>query len=81
MSFLEHLEELRRRLIICAVAVFIATGVGWPLVPTVQKYITRPLQEPSVIQKWSYGLELWLGERFPDLSRRLDLKPDRKSVV
>jgi sec-independent protein translocase protein TatC len=80
MSFLEHLEELRRRLIICAVAVFIATGVGWPLVPTVQKYITRPLQEPSVIQKWSYGLELWLGERFPDLSRRLDLKPEPPQV-
>ena len=51
MSFLEHLEELRHRLIVCVVAVIICMAVSWPLVPTVQQFITRPLQEPSVTQK------------------------------
>ena len=58
MSFLEHLEELRHRLIVCVVAVLICMAISWPLVPTVQQFITRPLQEPSVTQKWSYALEI-----------------------
>ena len=37
MSFLEHLEELRKRLIISVIAVVIGMGIAWPLVPTVQK--------------------------------------------
>jgi sec-independent protein translocase protein TatC len=75
MSFLEHLEELRHRLIVCVVAVIICMAVSWPLVPTVQQFITRPLQEPSVTQKLSYTLESWVMEKFPDLARRVGLKP------
>ena len=62
MPFLEHLEELRRRLIICIVAVVIGTGIAWPLVPTIQNFITRPLQEPSITQEWHYSLETFLSE-------------------
>jgi sec-independent protein translocase protein TatC len=74
MSFLEHLEELRRRLIVCVAAVLICMAVSWPLVPTVQQFITRPLQEPSVTQKWSYVLESWAVQKFPDLARRVGLR-------
>ena len=76
MSFLEHLEELRHRLIVCVAAVIICMAVSWPLVPTVQQFITRPLQEPSVTQKWSYVLETWVTQKFPDLAHRVGLKPD-----
>ena len=58
MSFLEHLEELRHRLIVSVVAVVICMAISWPLVPTVQQFITRPLQEPSVTQRMSYALEI-----------------------
>jgi sec-independent protein translocase protein TatC len=75
MSFLEHLEELRKRLIISLIALFIGMGVAWPLVPTVQRFITRPLQEPSVIQKWSYSLESWVAEKFPHMAQRLGVEP------
>jgi sec-independent protein translocase protein TatC len=75
MSFLEHLEELRHRLIVCVVAALICMAIAWPLVPTVQRYITKPLKEPSVTQKWSYSLETWALQRFPDLGRRLRLHP------
>jgi len=80
MSFLEHLEELRHRLIICVVAVLIGMAIAWPLVPTVQQFITRPLQEPSVTQKWSYTLETWAIQRFPDLTRRMRLHPEPPKV-
>jgi len=80
MSFLEHLEELRRRLIVCVIAVLIGMAVAWPLVPTVQQFITRPLQEPSVTQKWSYRLESWAAQKFPDLACRLGVKPEPPQV-
>lgn len=80
MSFLEHLEELRRRLIVCVAAVIICMAISWPLVPTVQQFITRPLQEPSVTQKWSYTLETWATAKFPDLAQRLGLKPEPPQV-
>ena len=66
---------MRQRLIVCVVAVLICMAIAWPLVPTVQKYITRPLQEPSVTQKWSYALESWAMQKFPDLAQRLGLHP------
>ena len=71
MPFLEHLEELRHRLIVCVVAVLICMAIAWPLVPTVQRSITRPLQEPSVTQQWSYDLESWIIQKYPDLAHRL----------
>ncbi len=80
MSFLEHLEELRHRLIVCVVAVIICMAVSWPLVPTVQRFITRPLQEPSVTQKMSYVLETWVTQRFPDLAHRVGLNPEPPKV-
>ncbi len=80
MSFLEHLEELRHRLIVCVVAVIICMAVSWPLVPTVQRFITRPLQEPSVTQKMSYVLETWAMQKFPDLAHRVGLNPEPPKV-
>jgi sec-independent protein translocase protein TatC len=80
MSFLEHLEELRHRLIVCVVAVIISMAVSWPLVPTVQRFITRPLQEPSVTQKMSYVLGTWVTQKFPDLAHRVGLNPEPPKV-
>jgi sec-independent protein translocase protein TatC len=80
MSFLEHLEELRQRLIVCVVAILICMVIAWPLVPKVQEYITRPLQEPSVTQKWSYAAESWIIQKFPDLAHRLGVNPQPPAV-
>lgn len=81
MSFLQHLEELRKRLILAVIALFIGMGLAWPLVPTVQRYITRPLQEPSITQKWSYSLETWMAQKFPDLAQRLGVDPAPPKVA
>uniref|UniRef100_A0A7C3ZC71 Sec-independent protein translocase protein TatC n=1 Tax=Desulfobacca acetoxidans TaxID=60893 RepID=A0A7C3ZC71_9BACT len=74
MSFLDHLQELRTRLIVCLVALFIAAAVAWPLTPIVQRFIQRPLMEPSVIQKMQYAAAVWITEKYPSLSRRLGLE-------
>jgi len=80
MSFLEHLQELRTRLIVSIVALFIAAAVGWPLTPMVQRFIQRPLMEPSVIQKLQYSLGSWAHEQYPELSKRLGLEPKPPQV-
>jgi sec-independent protein translocase protein TatC len=81
MSFLEHLEELRRRLIISVIALVICMGIAWPLVPTVQQYITKPLQEPSITQRWSYTAGTWMVRKFPEVSQRLGLDPKPPEVI
>jgi sec-independent protein translocase protein TatC len=81
MSFLEHLEELRKRLIISVIALVICTGIAWPLVPTVQEFITKPLQEPSITQRWSYLAETWMVHQFPQTAKRLALDPKPPTVI
>jgi sec-independent protein translocase protein TatC len=45
MTLMEHLIELRRRIIICCVAVAIAAVVGWFLYPTVFRFLLHPYRE------------------------------------
>lgn len=81
MSFLEHLEEFRKRLIISLVALVIGMGIAWPLVPAVQKIITRPLNEPSITQKWHYAIESFVLEKFPSAAKSFGLeKPEPPTV-
>ncbi|MFZ2087281.1 MAG: twin-arginine translocase subunit TatC, partial [Desulfobaccales bacterium] len=80
MSFLEHLQELRTRLIVCLAALFIAAAISWPLTPTVQRFIQRPLMEPSIIQKWQYSFSTWVHENFPGLSRQVGFEPKPPQV-
>ncbi len=81
MSFIEHLQELRTRLIVCIVALFIAAAVAWPLTPMVQRFIQRPLMEPSVVQKVKYSVASWAQEKFPNLSQSLGLEPKPPKIT
>ena len=74
MSFLQHLEELRKRLIISIVAVVICMGIASPPVPSVQKVITRPLNEPSITQRWHYAIESFVLQKFPDAAKDFGLE-------
>ncbi len=76
MSFLEHLQELRKRLIICVIALFIGMAVAWPLAPTVERFIQRPLREPSITQKWRANVGSWAAQTFPNFSRALGVDPN-----
>ncbi len=45
LTFTEHLEELRRRLIICAVALLVCTAIGFLLARPVLGILIRPLSK------------------------------------
>lgn len=81
MSFLEHLQELRKRLIISCIALIIGMAVAWPLTHTVERFIQRPLREPSFTQKLQYSASMWITQKFPKLSETLGLKPDPPTVT
>lgn len=54
MSLMEHLMELRTRLIRCAIAVAVGSVLGWLLYPWVFDFLLRPLQDlagPNVSAK------------------------------
>jgi sec-independent protein translocase protein TatC len=80
MAFLDHLQELRTRLIVCIVALFIAAAVAWPISPLVQRFIQRPLMEPSLVQKVKYSVSTWAYRQFPELADRLGLEPKPPKV-
>ncbi len=81
MSFLEHLQELRKRLIISFIALFIGMAVAWPLTHRVERFIQRPLREPSFTQKVNYQISAWAVRTFPNLSRKLGLQPKPPEVI
>jgi len=81
MSFLDHLQELRTRLIVCIVALCIAAAVAWPLSPLVQRFIQRPLLQPSVIQKLKYTMSTWAHQQFPELADQLGFNPEPPKVT
>jgi sec-independent protein translocase protein TatC len=81
MGFLDHLQELRKRLIISFIALFIGMAIAWPLVPTVQRFMQRPLQEPSLTQKWYYSMQSWAAQKFPEFTRRLGVEPTPPQVT
>ena len=45
MTLMEHLVELRRRIIICCVAVAVAAVAGWFLYPTIFRFLLHPYNQ------------------------------------
>src|SRR5581483_726052 len=60
MTIVEHLDELRRRLIICIAVVTVGSCVGWFVKETVFKVLTGPLQPFTVSKAHPHGLEIIL---------------------
>ena len=57
MSFGDHLDELRRRVVRALLAVFVAVMVVIPFKQQVQGIITEPYRA-----QWRTGFEAWIGE-------------------
>ena len=45
MGFFDHLEEFRKRLIVCLVAVFLLFFVAWAWAPELFDFIARPIKK------------------------------------
>ena len=55
MSLMDHLGELRSRIIKCAVAVAVGATIGWFIYPAVLEILTHPLEEISQSQSLTGG--------------------------
>lgn len=81
MPFLEHLEELRRRLIISLIALVIGMALAWPFSLSALKVIQRPLTQPSLIKQMHHSLTAYIQRQFPDLAQRFNIEPPDLSSV
>ncbi len=80
MHFLEHLQELRHRLIISLIALFIGMALAWTFALQALTVIQRPLARPSLIKSLQYDLTDYLQKKYPQLAAQLHLEPPDLTV-
>ncbi len=75
MPFLEHLQELRQRLIISLIALFIGMALAWTFALSALTIIQRPLAQPSLIKRLQYDLVSRVQKSFPQIAEKIHLEP------
>jgi sec-independent protein translocase protein TatC len=75
-SFIEHLTELRKRLVIIVIAVLIGMGVAWNLSGTILSFIERPLTGQTYLTEIKKKVYLKIKERAPALYSHFKLDED-----
>lgn len=70
LPFIEHLVELRKRLIIIVFTVFIGMGVAWNLTDEILVYMEKPLTGTTYIHELKLKLYLHLKDNYPTLYKR-----------
>lgn len=81
MPFIEHLVELRRRLIIIVVAVVIGMGVAWNFSDDLLNFVEKPLSGQTYlteIKKRVYGE---VKQRYPGVYNRYQLDKEISATV
>jgi len=79
LPFIEHLAELRKRLIIIIIGVVIGMGVAWNVSDNILTFIQKPLTGRTYLtdlKQWAYHEA---KERYPELYGRFDL--DKETQV
>ncbi len=76
LPFIEHLVELRRRLIIIVVVIFIGMGVSWNLADEILVYMEKPLTSITYIDAAKIRLYLYMQENYPSIYKRAQLEKE-----
>lgn len=76
LPFIEHLVELRRRLIIIVVAVVIGMGFAWNLADEILVFMEKPLTGTTYLDATKQKGYLYLKEHFPDIYNRAKLEKE-----
>lgn len=74
--FIEHLVELRRRLIIIVVAVVIGMGFAWNLADEILVFMEKPLTGATYLDAAKQRGYLYLKEHYPAIYSRADLEKE-----
>lgn len=80
MPFLEHLQELRSRLIKALLALVLGMAIAWPFSLSALTVIQRPLLEPSPMQRLQQVLATRLQKNFPAWAEYLGIQPKELKV-
>jgi sec-independent protein translocase protein TatC len=81
VPFMEHLVELRKRLIIVVVAVVLGMGVAWNFSGGLLSFIERPLTGRTYLTDLKKKVYEEVKSRYPVLYKRYDLGKEVATVV
>jgi len=81
LSFVEHLVELRKRLIIVFIAIIIGMGVAWNISDDILSFIEKPLTGQTYLTEFKADVYRIIKDRYPDVYSRFELgkEPQVKS--
>ena len=77
LPFMEHLVELRKRLIICAIAIVIGMGVAWNFSNDLLAFVQKPLTGKTYLTEVKKQLYGELQKRYPAAYQRYRLGEDK----
>jgi sec-independent protein translocase protein TatC len=81
LPFVEHLVELRKRLIVIVLAVVIGMGVSWNFSSPILKFIEKPLTGKTYLTEIKKGVYQKLKERYPALYNHYQLDKEMLETV
>ena len=86
LPFIEHLVELRKRLVVIVIAVVIGMGVAWNFSTTILSFVEKPLSGHTYLNDVKKALYAELKSRSPELYARYKLEkevntPEKKRVL
>ena len=79
LSFVEHLVELRKRLIVVILAIVIGMGIAWNVSGEILTFIEKPLTGSTYLSEMKNEAYRIVKERYPDFYTRHKL--DKEIVV
>jgi sec-independent protein translocase protein TatC len=86
LPFIEHLVELRKRLVVIVVAVVIGMGVAWNFSSDILNFVEKPLTGKTYLSEIKKKAYILVKERAPSLYTRYKLDqevnaPEKKHVL
>jgi sec-independent protein translocase protein TatC len=81
LPLIEHLVELRKRLIIIIIAVLIGMGIAWNVSERFLSFIERPLTGPTYLSDLKVRVYGEMKKRYPSLYARYDMEKETKVSV
>lgn len=77
LPFMEHLVELRKRLIICVVAIVIGMGIAWNFSSDLLNFVEKPLTGKTYLTEIKKQVLDQIKGRYPQIYQRYHLEAER----
>ncbi|HEY6873429.1 MAG TPA: twin-arginine translocase subunit TatC [Geobacteraceae bacterium] len=81
LPFIEHLVELRKRLIISVIAIVIGMGIAWNFSPALLEFVEKPLTGQTYLTDLKKIVYQKVKERYPALYAHYKLDKDLTGTV